>query len=152
MSQVYLLQAAKSHYCKVVFLVTLIGSYFLIPAHVFGGIYTGVAILFMLTFSTLITCFVRETKEKIKSKREHGVSFLGILASILGFSAFQFCGIGAPICGASLGVAFLSSVLPSFFVGMLTAYSDLILVVAIGVQIAALVYMNCFRKVATQIS
>lgn len=147
MKNIFLIKVAKSHYCKAVFLATLIGSYFLIPSKVFVGVYTWIAILFMLLFSMVFTCFVREIKEEIKNKRRYGVSFLGIVAGVAGFSAIQFCGVGAPVCGATLGVLFLSSVLPSFFVGILSGYSNLILIGAIGVQILTLIYLGCFKRV-----
>lgn len=148
MPGIYLRKAVHSHYCKAVFLVALTGSYFLIPSHVFAGRYAGVAVLFMFTFSLLLTCFVYQVKEKVKNKRKQGVSFLGILASVLGLAAVQFCGVGAPVCGAGLGMVFLSSILPSFFVGALSQYSNLILVVAIGVQVLTLLHLGCFKRVA----
>lgn len=147
MKEFYLRKIFRSHYCQVVFILVLIGSYFLIPDKVFSGIYIGLALAFMVVFSLVITCFVREIKDKVKEERRYGASILSIVLGVIGFSAFQVCGVGAPICGASLGVVFVSSIFPSFFVNFLTAYSNLILVGVIIVQLAALIYMGCFKRV-----
>lgn len=147
MREMYLRKIFQSHYCKAVFLAVLAGSYFLIPDKVFSGMYIGLALAFMVVFSLVITCFVREVKDKVKEERRYGASVLGIILGVIGFSAFQVCGVGAPICGASLGVVFVSSVFPAFFVNFLTAYSNLVLIGVIVLQLAALVYMGCFKKV-----
>ena len=146
MDNIYLTKILKSHYCQVVFVLALVGSYFLIPSRVFSGVYLALAVLFMVVFSLIVTCFVRNIKEKVKSKRQHGVSVFGIIASAIGFSAFQVCGVGAPVCGASLGIVLISSILPSFFINFLMNYSDLVLASMILIQVAALAYMGCLKK------
>ncbi len=70
----------------------------------------------MITFSLVLTCFVRAIKEKIIHRGKNKHSLLGLLAAVFGVSAFQVCGIGAPVCSATLGAWILSIIFPSVFI------------------------------------
>jgi hypothetical protein len=70
---------------------------------------------------------------------------LSILLSVIGISAMQVCGIGAPVCGATVGFGLLSFLFPQathFFSG----FSIHIIVATMFLQVIALFYMGCFRK------
>ena len=136
----------QSNYCKSVFLITFIGSYFLIPDTVFNGVYYVLAITFMTTFALTLTCLVRSIKEKVVSARTYKGSFLSFLATVLGFSALQVCGIGAPVCGASLRVGFLSVIFPKIVHDFFHEASVWIVGFSILFQLIGLYYMKCLTK------
>jgi len=144
MSNFYLISILKSHYCKTVFVLSFLGSYFLIPATIFKGWHIILGVLFMLSFSFTTTCLTRNIKEKVKLARNYKNSLLGIFATVIGFSALQVCGIGAPVCGASIGAGILSFILPGFFMGFLIEYGVHLVVFSILIQLVALYKMKCF--------
>ncbi len=141
----YITKLFQSDYCKFAFLLFIVLSYFLVPRHVFYGWYQVLAIIFMLSFSLVMTCIVRNIKEEIVLARTYKSSILGVLATALGLSALQVCGAGAPVCGASLGIGVLSSITPTFFMNFLEKYSVLMLLIAISFQFLTLYFMNCFK-------
>ncbi len=134
----------KSNYCKLVFIIALIGSYFLIPDTVFRGYYYIIAIIFMVTFSLSVMCVIRSVKDKVVLAKTYKSSILSIIATALGLSALQVCGVGAPICGGSIGLGFLSLVFPRFFINFLANYSAVIIFLAIILQLISLYFMGCF--------
>jgi hypothetical protein len=140
----YLFKVMKSKYCKSIFLISLIGSYFLIPDTVFNGFYYIIAITFMVTFSLSIMCIVRSIKDRATLAKKSKASLLSIIATALGLSALQVCGVSIPVCGASIGIGLLSVVFPQFFVDFLANYSPFIIGFSIILQLVALYYMGCF--------
>lgn len=142
----YLFRIFQSSYCRAVFIISLVGSYFLIPPTVFNGFHYIIAITFMVTFSLSMMCIIRSIKDKILLAKTYKGSIVSLIASILGLSAIQVCGVGAPICGASIGLGLISILFPKFFVDFLTEYSVVIIVISIILQIASLYYMRCFSK------
>ncbi len=145
MSAPYLITILKSHYCKAVLLLALVASYFLIPEKVFYGFGYVLAITFMIAFSLSVTCIIRNIKEKILLAKTYKRSVLHIILIALGLSAFQVCGIGAPVCGATVGLGVLSVIFPGVFIDFLGDYHLLVIVVSILLQLVSLYYMGCFK-------
>lgn len=146
MKKYYLLEIFKSHYCQLVFLISLIGTYFLVPQKVFYGHYTWIGILFIITTALTITCLVRSIKERVLSAKAGGASLLGILSIIFGFGALQACTIGAPVCGATIGGGIVALIFPGFAFGLVEKYSVPIVLVSIFIQLLSLYLMKCFQK------
>ncbi len=144
----YFLSVLKSNYCKSVFLITFVLSYFLIPDTVFNGWYYLVAVTFMTTFSLTIMCIVRSVKERLVLAKTYGGSLMTIIATAIGLSALQVCGVGAPICGASIGLGVVSAIFPGFMVEFLESYAVWIIIFSALIQVVGLYYMNCFFRKA----
>ena len=142
----YLVSVLKSRYCILVFILSMILSYFLIPQKVFYGIYIILALLFMISFSLTLTCIVRNVKEKIMVARTYETSIVGVIAAAIGLASLQVCGIGAPICGATIGMGILSSIFPAFFVNILSDYAHYFIGISIILQLVSLYFMNCFKS------
>jgi len=147
MKNYYLLKILKSHYCKFVFLISLIGSYYLLPKKIFYKLYTLIGILFIVTTSLTITCLVRNIKEKIVSAKASGASLLGIISIIFGFGALQTCTIGVPICGTTIGGGIIGLIFPGFVFNLMEKYSVLIAMISIFIQLLSLYLMKCFQKI-----
>jgi len=143
----YLFSIFKSKYCLIVFAISLFLSYFLIPKTVFYGWYKILAYTFMISFSLTITCIIRNVKEKILLAKTYKSSVIGIIATALGLTALQVCGVGAPVCGAAVGLGILSSIFPTVFVDVMSKYAVHIIVLSIIFQLVALYFMNCFKEV-----
>lgn len=142
----------SSTYCRVVFLVSLFLSYFLLPPRVFVGANLYIAIIFMLVFSFSITCLVRNIKEKIVLARTYKTSIFSLILSILGFSAFQVCGVNAGLCTASVGAGIIGAIFPGFLVIFLNNYGHFLIWLSIILQLIALYYMNCFSEKSCRVS
>ncbi len=134
----------KSIYCKIVLVLALIASYFLLPPDVFVGSNKILAFIFMIVFSFSVACIIRNIKEKFALSRTYKTSVFSLVLTILGFSAFQVCGVGAPICGATVGMGVLSVIFPGIFVNFLTNYSIKIIYFSILLQLFGLYFMKCF--------
>ena len=142
----YVQHIFKSHYCKIIFIIIFFLSYFLIPKKLFHSWWILVAILFMFLFSLVITCIVRNVKEKVILAKTYKSSLIGVLATAIGLSALQVCGVGAPVCGATIGAGFLSALFPGIFMRFLDNFAIYILIASILLQIISLYFMNCFKK------
>ena len=143
----YLFYIFKSKYCLAVFIISLILSYFLIPKTVFYKWYIILAATFMVLFSLTITCMVRNIKEKVMLAKTYKNSIVGIIAIALGLSALQVCGVGAPFCGAAVGLGLFSSIFPAAFMDVMAKYAASFIAFSIVLQLFALYFMNCFKKV-----
>ncbi len=143
----YVVKIFKSYFCQIAFLLFLVGSYFLIPKNVFYGWYNVLAGLFMVAFALTLTCLARNIKEKVILAKTYKSSILGIIATALGLSVLQVCGVGAPVCGASIGAGVVSLFFPSFALNFFEKYSLYIIIGLITIQIIALYYMKCFVKI-----
>lgn len=143
----YILHIFKSHYCKTIFILSLIAGYFLVPEKVFYRWYTLLAIIFIIVFALTITCLIRNIKERFKDAKSQGKSLVGIISMVLGISALQVCGVGAPICGATVGAGIVSLIFPSFALGFLEKYSLWIIVFSIIFQLISLYFMKCYQKI-----
>jgi len=84
-------------------------------------------------------------KERIKLARTYKNSILSIIATAIGLSALQVCGVGAPVCTATIGAGILALIFPVTFVEFLSDYSILIISISILFQLIALYFMNCFK-------
>lgn len=122
------------------------GFYFL-PKKVFFGWYILLASTFALLFAFTFTCLVRSIKDQIILHKKNKKPVLSALASLIGLSAFQVCGIGAPICGISIGAAVVSSIFPSFAFNIINDYALYIIYISIALQIFSLVQMKCFTQI-----
>ncbi len=142
----YLFHIFKSKYCLGVFILSLILSYFLIPKKVFYGIYTLLAVVFMISFFLTISCMVRNIKERIIIAKTYTSSLVGIIATAVGLAAMQVCGFGAPVCGAAVGLGIFSSLFPVAFVDVMSKYAVGFVTVSILIQVVALYFMNCFNE------
>jgi len=141
----YFIQILASVYCKIVFVFALGMSYFLLPPRVLHSRHAWLAIIFMIVFSFSLACIVRNIKEKVVLSRTYKTSALSLVLSVLGFSAFQVCGIGAPVCGLSAGAGVLAIFFPGFVLSFLSNNSIFIVIFSIVVQVFALYFMNCFK-------
>ena len=142
----YLFNIFKSKYCIGIFVLSLILTYFLIPGKAFYEWYILLDIAFMVSFALVITCIVRNVKEKILLAKTYKTSILGIVATAVGLSALQVCGFGAPVCGAVVGAGIISSIFPAVFLNLLEDYSVIIIILSIAFQLIALFFMGCFKK------
>lgn len=148
MNQLYCIKILHSNYCRIVFVLSFIGAYYLIPENVFHSNNRLVAIIFMLVFALTITCIVRNTKEKIKTAKTYKSSILGILATVLGVSALQVCGMSS-MCVVGVGAGVLSVLLPSFMMTFLENFGLQLLYFSIFIQLISLYYMKCFSGIET---
>ena len=146
MRPLYLLQVFRSHYCQLVFGASLVLGYFVVPKKIFYGYDTILGILFILSFALVMTCLVRQTKERVKAARTYSGAIIGIIATAIGLTALEACGVGAPVCGAMVGVGVLSVILPMSAVDIIGRYAVPILIGSIVIQLIALYFMNCFKR------
>jgi hypothetical protein len=147
-SKFFLSEIFASNYCKIVFFLALIVSYFLIPRHLFMNHYWFLALIFMISFSLLLTCSVRNIKEKIQVAKTYQTSIWGMIFSVLGLTALQVCGLGGAFCGTSIFLGVLTTIIPGFAVSFLTEYAVELVLVSILIQIFAIWQMGCFKKVS----
>ena len=143
-----LIEILKSKYCKIVFLLSLILSYFLVPKHLVGFWWNLIVIVFILVFSINMTCMVRNIKERIKVARTTTHSVINLIASGLGIMALQVCGTSGYFCSASILMGMFSSVLPNILLDFLKEYSLYIILVTILFQLISLRNMKCFKRVS----
>jgi hypothetical protein len=137
----------SSKYCIAVFTVVFLLSWFLVPKTVLHGWYLILAVLFTVSLALTITCIVRNVKERIAQARTYGTSLIGLVAAALGWSALQVCGVGASLCGATIGLGVVSSIFPGFLLHFLSSWSVLIVVLSVVAQWISLYVMRCFRKI-----
>ena len=142
----FIVKIFKSNYCKVVFVASFIIGYYLIPKQFFFRQYALVGLLFMLSFAFTTTCLIRNLKERVLLAKTYKTSLISIIATVIGLVAFQACGIGAPVCGASLGVGIVSLIFPRFAFSFVTTYSLYLVVFSIIAQLLSLYFMNCFKN------
>lgn len=142
---IYLFKVLKTKYCISTFILSLILSYFLVPKKAFYKGYILLALLFMVLFALIVTCIVRNIKERVVLAKTYQSSVIGIIATALGIAALQVCGFGAPVCGATLGVGFFSALFPAFF--SIDKYAIYLVIASILLQLLALYFMNCFKPV-----
>lgn len=144
MKNLYLINILHSNYCKLVFLSAFFGSYFIVPDAVFVGQYRLLVLFFMLTFSLVATCIVRNIKEKILIAHHVKTTFVGLFFYILGISALQVCGMSAAMCTASVGAGLVSVIFPGVMFNYLIEYSVYVVYLSITSQLLVLYYLKCF--------
>lgn len=136
----------KSNYCKAVFTLAFFLGYFLLPEAIFHNTNRFLAIVYLLVFASLVTCVVRTIKEDIQLAHKNKSSILGTVAAILGFSAFQFCGVAAPVCGISIGAGIVSALFPNFLHTFFTDHAFTVIYISIAIQLAALIHLKCWKR------
>ena len=144
----YLVNVLKSKYCVIIFAMAFIISYFLVPEKIFYEWYTLLGIAFMIAFSLSLTCIVRNVKERIMLTKTYESSVASIIATAVGLTALQACGIGAPVCGSMVGLGFLSIFFPTVFNNFLYDYGLYVVLFSISIQFIALYFMKCFKRVS----
>jgi len=149
MSRIYLQEIFKSKYCVLVLIFMVIFSYFLVPEKVFYRFYNLLAVLFILIFALSFTCLIRSVKDRInKNRKQKTGSIFGMLFGVIGLSALHTCTIGAPVCGASIGMAVVSAIFPTIALDFMSDYSITIVLVSIILQVIALYQMKCFKIIS----
>ncbi len=113
-----------------------------------GFFHITLAVFFMISFAMTITCVVRNIKERVSQARTYGTSFFGLIALVLGLSALQVCGIGAPLCGATIGLGIVTWIFPEFLFRFLVGWSVPIIIISILAQWLAIYFMHCFKKIS----
>lgn len=146
MRKTFLYNIFKSKYCIVIFIMGILLGYFLTPKQIFNGFYSVLGVLYITSFAIVLSCIVRIVKEKMVVLRKVGGSASFIVGSILGIGAMQVCGVGAPICGATIGAGIFSIFFPQSSMMFLTEYAVSIIIASILLQISSLYFMGCFRK------
>jgi len=137
----------KSHYCKIVFVIFFVISFYLIPHKLFVGLYLLLVLAFAVSFSLVMTCLVLNMKERFKTARNAGKNIIGVIAGLLGLSALQVCTVGAgSFCAVSLGSSVVAAIFPGVAFHFMTRYAVAIIIVSILIQIFALYRMRCFKK------
>lgn len=145
MSLPFFLENLKSNYCKVVFVLAFALAYVITPKHLLQGRYLFIAVPYFLLFSFSMACMVRVIKERAKSSLIKGGSVFSFLIGVVGLSALQVCGLGTPLCGASIGFGILSMILPRLAFEFLTKHGLIIVLLAMLLQIVGLYSMKCFQ-------
>lgn len=146
----YFQKIMQSHYCKIIFVIMLGVGYLLLPLEIIKGLYYLPAIIFMFLFALTFTCIIRNIKERIILQNKAKAPILIIIASAIGLSALQVCGLGGAVCGASLGLSILSFLLPNVALQFLTEYHIVFIIAAILLQILSLYFLRCFTEVKKQ--
>ncbi|MBN2884333.1 hypothetical protein JXE04_00155 [Patescibacteria group bacterium] len=143
----FLYKVFQSKYCWFTFLLSLIFISVIIPKKFFYGYYNIIGVLFIIVSSLLITCFIRNIKERVVLAKKQKTSLLGMIFLVIGLAAMSTCSVGAPICGASIAGGIVAILFPGFMFSFLSEYSLLIILFSFLIQIVALYYMNCFKRV-----
>ncbi len=146
MKKIFLFKVFQSRYCIGVYILGLILGYIIVPKKVFVGWYIPIGIIYIFLFAMVLMCIVRTVKERIFSMKNTGAGAISIIASALGLGALQACGIGAPVCGATIGVGILSVFFPNSAFVFLEEYAIYIVLISMLFQFAAIYYMGCFKK------
>jgi L-asparagine transporter-like permease len=148
MENIYFLKILKSRYCLVVFFLMAAVSYVLIPKKIFYGFYNLIAFAFIVIFALTFTCLIRSIKDRIVAhKKQTTKPIWGALIGLIGLSALQTCAVGAPVCGASVGLAIVSAVFPTLAFDFINDYSLAVIVFSILIQIVSLYQMRCFKNI-----
>ena len=135
----------KSRYCRGVFIISFIVGYLLIPRVLFSR-YALLVLIFTTLFAFNVTCIIYHVKERVRAARFYKRSIWGIVASAVGLSVLQICGIGTPMCGASIGLGVFSTLFPHIIFPLVQQYGPYLIVISIILQIASLYSMKCFPK------
>lgn len=72
-------------------------AYLLLPIKNISGWHYIPTFIFIILFALTTTCLIRNIKERIVLQHKNQASLLTIIASALGLSALQTCGLGGPV-------------------------------------------------------
>lgn len=137
----------KSKYCWLSLFFGLIIGYYIVPDKIFNSSWFIVGLIYSIVFAVVISCTIRIIKERAVNIKNTGAGFLSVLAAIFGIGAMQVCGVGAPICGATIGFSVFSILVPGIPLEILTEFALQIIIASIGLQLLSLYYMKCFKKI-----
>ncbi len=143
-----IIQLFRSKYCWLVFMASIVGGYFLIPQKILilNGWWYLIGSLYILTFAIIIACIARIIKERVVTVKNTGAGILAIVFAVLGIGIMQVCGVGAPICGATVGIGIFSLFFPSLSNSFLSEHGLFLIILSISIQLIALYYMKCFKS------
>lgn len=144
LKNIALFQIFKSKYCVFIFILSLLTVGILAPKQIFHN-NNLIGLIFIISTSLLITCLIRNLKEKAYSAKINGASVLGILSIILGFGALEACVMSAPVCGAYIGTGFLALFFPNFALTFFEKYNTSVILLSFIIQFFALYQMKCFK-------
>lgn len=130
----------------IVFIASFVAAFFLIPPHIFLTWAAVLAAAFMLSFSLVFTCVFDNIRTRVHLYKTYHFSFWHIILSILGISAFQVCGIGAPICIGSGLAWLLPGFLPLAFRSFFADFSIYFIILSILIQLYILYKLHCFNR------
>jgi hypothetical protein len=125
----------------LLFGVFIIVGYILIPKQVFTAGYWWLAIPFILMFSILSVCSIKN----IVSNSKYKGSKKGIIASIFGLGALQVCGLSAFACSSALGFTLMATILPHTTLSFFQNYSLQIIIFSLIIQIYAIYQLKCLN-------
>lgn len=143
----FILKIFASYYCWFSLVLSFIIAYFLVPEKIFYGPWSILGIIYALVFSVVVTCTFRVIKEKTVNMKKVGASGLSIISAILGLGAMQVCGIGAPVCGATVGVSIFSLIAPGVSLVFWDNFATPLIFISIIIQLISLYFLKCFKKV-----
>ncbi len=136
----------QSRYCQSVFTITFILTLLLIPRHLLQGWLLPLTLMYIASFSITVSCFVRETKERVI--RAAGHSITSIIGAVLGYTALHACSSGA-FCSGSVGLGIISALLPKVALSFITQHAYVVLALSIAMQFFSLWQMRCFQQLTT---
>jgi hypothetical protein len=137
----------KSRFCWLSLVLSFFIGYFLVPDKIFHGVWSVFGLVYAITFAVTLTCLIRVIKEKVLTMKKTGAGVMSVVAAILGLGAMQLCGIGAPVCGATIGVSIFSIIAPGISASFWQEFSTPLLFISIILQVVSLYYLKCFKKV-----
>jgi len=135
-----------SYLCRVVFALSLLAAYLMVPQAVFGQ-HAALSAVFFVTFAYTMACVAYSARENMKNAA--GKSTLSVIASAVGLAALTACGTAA--CG-SIGIGIFSLAIPIAAVHFFVEYGAYIVAASIIAQLFSLWKMNCLSfKMAAKI-
>jgi hypothetical protein len=146
MKKIFLFKVFQSKYCALVFISGLILGFLIVPKKIFNGFYVILGVIYIILFALVLMCIVRTIKERIYNVKQTGVTTISLVASALGLGALQACSIGAPVCGATIGVGIASIFFPQSAFIILEDYAIYVVILSLILQLIAIYYMGCFKK------
>lgn len=129
----------SERFSQAIFLFTLAIAGWLTPVEVYYEQPLLVAV-FLLVFSTTITCTIRTLKDNLAASRGGGA--LSILSSLAGLAALSACS-SAFVCGAA-GAGLVALLMPVFLGDFLSTYGVPVVQFSILLQLFSLHLMGCF--------
>lgn len=144
--QIKISRVLESHYCKLVFFISLGVSYLLVPAMALKSDSQLWVVSFMILFAASLTCSVRSIKDRLSAGIKQKTSFLSLLAGLIGLTAVQFCSVNAVMCASTVGFGLAAAILPSGVFHFFKFNAVSLLIASSFIQLIALLQMGCFKK------
>lgn len=127
-------------FSQIIFFFTLALAGWLTPLEVYYE-QPLLAAVFLLVFSTTITCTVRALKGNVAARNPQGA--LSIASSIAGLLALSACS-SSFVCGAA-GVGLIALFMPAFLGDFLAVHGVRVVELSILLQLFSLYWMGVFR-------